>query len=633
MLTFTLTNRLLFVLALSLALISTAADQVVAQEYKEPPLGPGEDYLTHIKDWWNIKEGDLRNLPDGYYLVHIGGEALALDLVKKGDSFVAEGGIRAGSEPVHICTEGIFQGTEMLFDVVAKVQKTDDFSPTLKYLGEPFKFLHLNIRDYDNSFYRIRMAAFDKESIGACIDALPIISDRLRVLDTQNKEERKITGATTGSKIEVIPADTPEAEPVMEMSVLTDQTDAAANGSFSSKHTTKGNEENLLDENSYFLRATLVYRDNITIDNFDNHGRNGCNAPTAKMRMRTVVRDSKPFQIKRGSLSRLANDIWPWRTGANTYTPSGKARFDRDVAKYNKDIDDELSRIMAKPYAIDFPPPIVLLHGIRSCYADWEKEGGWTTALLNRRNILNDLGSSMAGLIIFTPSYNYAVDGKWTTIPELKTLRDNMARDVIDQIDNDLGGLLLKDPDPSATPEVYLITHSNGGVVARPISKLKGDNWGIRKIYTLGAPQSGTLLGWSSDYGLADYQMVKYNCVEGGFAADTEVLAIAGNIRKDWFQEPTNHPKQGFGIFMKAYINALGDERQNDGIVYPQGSTHLILCQPHPSDPYRVIQSIRLLGEYPLFHSNNLIAGSPNFLDRGGVQMFEAVIVPDMGLK
>ena len=156
---------------------------------------------------------------------------------------------------------------------------------------------------------------------------------------------------------------------------MTGQSNEFSNGEFSSKNVIKGSEDDLVDGKSYFLRAELYYRDNITVNN------TSCNAP-AKMK-RSVVRDSKPFLIRKGYLRKLVSDIWPWGRGHDTSTPSGKALFDRDVARYNRAIDQEITRIMSQPSNIDFPPPIVLVHGIRSCYTNWNV---WTAALGNRRS-------------------------------------------------------------------------------------------------------------------------------------------------------------------------------------------------------------------------------------------------------
>ena len=159
----------------------------------------------------------------------------------------------------------------------------------------------------------------------------------------------------------------------------------------------------------------------------------------------------------------------------------------------------------------------------------------------------------MAGPITFTPTYDYVVKGKYRTTDELKKLRDKMGVDVISQIERNLADLLAKDTD--TTPEVYLIAHSNGGVVARPISKLKPLSWRIRKIYTLGSPHSGTLLPLAAGYGLSESQMPAFNCIEGGFPLGTNILAIAGNAKTSWLFEP-RHPKEPTASYIKSLLEA-----------------------------------------------------------------------------
>lgn len=628
MLTFKQTFRFLFVLTLLLGHNHLGRCPIFAQDYSEPPIGPGQTYMDPLGEWQDIREGDLRGLPDGYYLTELRQQTyfIRMYLVKKGDSFISSGEIYFKTSITDICAEGEFRNTQILFDEMIQIQavKASSGHPYYRFVRNVTDFPRLDVKEHSSRFTRFRMSFFDKKGISSCTEALPLISNRLRVTDSQIKEKWNITGALEESIIHVIPADEPASKSVMDMQVMTGQSNEFSNGRFSSKNVIKGSEDNLVDGKSYFLRAELYYRDNITVNNTDTYllQTTGCNAP-AKM-IRSVVRDSKPFLIRKGYLRKLVSDIWPWDRGHDTSTPSGKALFDRDVAQYNRAIDQEITRIMSQPSNIDFPPPIVLVHGIRSCYADWNL---WVDALGDRHSASGGQGSQMAGLITFTPAYDYSVKGKYRTTDALKKLRDKMGMNVLSQIERNLAELLAKDTD--TPPEVYLIAHSNGGVVARPISKLKGASWRIRKIYTLGSPHSGTLFPFGSeDYGLSEKQMPAFNCLEGGFPPGTDILAIAGNAKTEWLVvvRPLREPTA-------SYIKSLvGTGHLNDGIVYPQGSTYVILCQKSPTEPFTIIQSFPV-HEYPLCHSNNWAAGcSPNFLDQGGIKMFEAIIARDMGL-
>ena len=600
---------------------------LLAQEYEDPPLPYGQDYTEPLRTWENFKEGALRDLPNGYYSVNTGDQrtyAFNMRIVKKGGSFLLTGGfVSTDIAPLTICATGTFKDSRLLFDEIIKVRGgRDEFGskPVYKFV-ESLSLAEIDLKRHPNSIKQFRMSFFDIDNIAACTEALPLISNRLRVVDSETNEEWNLKGAvglTHQSIVSVISVDVPQSAPVLNMPVLSNQPVEANNGRFSSLNKSSGSEENLVDGKQYFLRATLYYQDNIFFGNrhLYNFQPEGCNAPNDGIIERKVVRDSKPFTIKRGFLRKLVDDGWPWRAGHDTSTPSGKAAFDRDVDKYNQSIDREITRIMTQPTNIDFPPPIVLLHGILSCHEDWGTY--WTTGLGERHVIADDQNSPMAGLITFTPNYDYWVQGQWQTYIELKALRDNMATAVTVQIWRDLHTLLS---DSKTKYEIYLIAHSNGGVVARPLSKIKDQGWTIKKIYTMGSPHSGTLFPMAKDFGLDDDQMTGYNCLEGGFDPETKVAALAGKANTKILLRPIKH---------SAYVRALGEEKFSDGSVYPQGSTYIILCQK-PAKTFSRMQTIPLISESALFHSDSFGAG--NFLDKQGVELFEKVIAPDMGLK
>jgi pimeloyl-ACP methyl ester carboxylesterase len=400
----------------------------------------------------------------------------------------------------------------------------------------------------------------------------PLIWGRVRLKDPEKNDQTwNITGVLEGSTVSVVPADAPDSAPILEMPVTVNQPNKEDNGMFSSKVTSRGKQADLVDGSRYVLKATLKYIDHIEVSNVEiipamdaPYITTGCQAPGSKMEPREVLRHSERFTF---------------------------------------------SKKNPKPQNVDFPPPLILMHGIRSCWSDWN---AWAHHLATRHKTSQNQNSPVEGYITFTPTYDYSIIEDEYTIPMMKRLRETMAKQVVEQITRDVNRLLEKTSD---IPAVTLIAHSNGGVIARVMSKLTGNSWRINKIYTLGSPHSGTRMPVAEDYGLSRKQMLRYNALEGGFSPNSKVLAIGGTAA------------QGCFLPMLTSMPSIGTSCKNDGLVYPHDSSYTI-------ESYRgFFQSNGKTQAFPfresrLYHSPSV--GTPNFLDDGGISMFEALIIPDL---
>lgn len=145
--------------------------------------------------------------------------------------------------------------------------------------------------------------------------------------------------------------------------------------------------------------------------------------------------------------------------------------------------DGSLSVPRGTPYDIRFPPPIAMVHGIRSCYDMWscgdtargDCDANW------------DNFARSKGFITITPSYPWQVrvSNNW----------DALATSVAAQVTSNLRGLVGR-PYDGSFPTWYYIAHSQGGLVGRvltsgslgtiPLTR------SLRKLYLLGTPNSGT---------------------------------------------------------------------------------------------------------------------------------------------
>lgn len=395
-----------------------------------------------------------------------------------------------------------------------------------------------------------------------------LIYGRLRVVDPETKDIwniDKILQSTVEAEkttIKVISKDFPNSPPVMELKVK-------ENGKFSSRNAIKGSEKDLKDGKEYILRATLAYKDYSTIDTTNNL-----------------------------YIGKLFIDRTGGSPPQNGYIPRNSRR-DREIA-----IDRDKS---TEPVNIDYPLPIVLIHGIRSYWDDWK----WFTAHLPARKDKNS--GLFDGFIVFTPTYKFRAGDKTTdTDDEIEQVRQSAVSQINEQLVKACGGLF------STRPKTNFICHSNGGIIVRVFSERFNNS--INKIYTLGSPHSGSnvveLIG--NKYGLDLLQMSKFNVRHKRF--NNYVFAVGGNAR--------------FGL--------------DDGIVAPQDSVfsigyftekkHLFPSsrEPRLADRYNKFDFTRLYKfertkTVPFYHSPR--AGHPNFLDEDAVMIFENIIFPDLGYE
>ncbi len=377
----------------------------------------------------------------------------------------------------------------------------------------------------------------------------PLIAGQLRVVDPQDGNKvwniDKVLQGTTEKDITtvtVIPKDMPD-KPLMILSVDEE-------GKFSSQKTLKGSENSLVDGKEYILRASLKYEDHITVGN-TLIPKIGCAAPPSNKVIRIAIHDVE-LTLKK-----------------------------------------EEPR---KPVNINYPLPIILLHGINACWAGWDI---WASKLLSYQR---DRSALIEGYIVFTPNYQYI--GPIASFHEWGTGQASV------QLMTDLSSLF------NIKPQVNLICHSNGGVIARLLSRIAFGSF-INKIYTLGTPYTGTKLPGAKLYRLSFDQMGKFNEVYPNFGSNVtpnKVFAISGEA---------NNGLIG-GI--------LTTDEPNDGIVYPQQSSYSIFS--FSQDLLGTLLDLKHVVTFnfhpvPFFHSNP--PGSPAYLDEAGVSpLLETLIISDL---
>lgn len=453
----------------------------------------------------------------------------------------------------------------------------------------------------------------DKAELVGNMEGCPLITGRLRVVDQQDTSkiwniDRVLQGKTENdtTTVSVLSKSSPD-KTIMVLAVN-------EKGEFSSKKPIRGSETNLINGQEYVLRATLVYKDHITVNNIDSSlDTTGCEPPNFNYFPRKSIRDSQPFIINR--------------------------------------------KASAKPINIDYPLPIVLLHGIRSCYKDWVS---WTDCVPRRdcepklskdcgyrkdcNPLLKHVSSSGAyeGFIVFTPNYTFRYPQFQITDKEAVALRNLGASQIYEQVSTDLNDLFT-----TTKPQAYFICHSNGGVVARIFSLLHGSM--MRKIYTMGSPHSGTVLELEL-YSLNFRTMSEYNRRYPHFRKGIPILALGGignrgnaDERNDGIVYPH---KSVFNIGFFVY-DLVGETRcgtrnrrftvydvpfiapDSDKIFYKKDLPKPI-CKLPDFDPPTAFPSRNV----PLFYHADPrlgIAGHPNFLDVAAPPMvFDAIIFPDM---
>lgn len=323
------------------------------------------------------------------------------------------------------------------------------------------------------------------------------------------------------------------------------------NGAFSSKKALKGVESDLVEGKKYILRTSLRYRDNINVGNTLIPFVLGCGSPDSNKVIRTAVRE-------------------------------------KEITLRKQDSD--------KPVNIDYPLPVILVHGINACWAGWDI---WTSHLLNYQR---DKDSRVEGYIVFTPSYDYI--GPTIT-------HEKGAIQTHEQLMADLDGLF------HIKPKLNLICHSNGGVIARILSYMSFGDY-MNRIYTLGTPYTGTMLPGAQLYILSFRQMLSFNRRYPRFGTDVKVVAISGTAN--------DGPIAGI-------LTGFFTGQPNDGIVYPQPLSHMIISfnfDPFSEDPFGLrIPLVFKLNPVPLYHSAPY---SPTFLSEEGYsQVFNKFIFPGLG--
>ena len=125
---------------------------------------------------------------------------------------------------------------------------------------------------------------------------------------------------------------------------------------------------------------------------------------------------------------------------------------------------------------INFPRPLVMVHGFLDCYSKWYSQVPDTW----------DGAARAAGFLSFTPNYEWW--GDQTSWPQ-------KADQVATQIASDIQGLVSGASGSNVPAPFDLVTHDMGGLVARAM--LCGDTGGSLKsmagdIFMMGAPNSGT---------------------------------------------------------------------------------------------------------------------------------------------
>ena len=123
--------------------------------------------MDPLGEWQDIREGDLRGLPDGYYSAELRQQTyvIGMYLVKKGDSFISNGAIYSHTSITEICAEGEFRSTQILFDEMIQIQEVKASSgyPYYRFVRNVIDFPRTYVKDHSNRFIRLRMSFIDKK--------------------------------------------------------------------------------------------------------------------------------------------------------------------------------------------------------------------------------------------------------------------------------------------------------------------------------------------------------------------------------------------------------------------------------------------------------------------------------------
>ncbi|MGE5340611.1 MAG: hypothetical protein ACM3SY_03935 [Candidatus Omnitrophota bacterium] len=181
---------------------------------------------------------------------------------------------------------------------------------------------------------------------------------------------------------------------------------------------------------------------------------------------------------------------------AGTQAPKGGKLIRQSIRKISRVKIEKKNPV----FDIQFPPPIILVHGILSGWTRWDS---WVSNLLNQ------------GYIVFTPNHDFFMKGK-----------EDEAAQLDRQSSLDLGHMFQDN-----TPNVFFICHSEGGIVMRVLVN-RYPTWNkkrIKGIFTLGTPHSGTDCFGARLFGLDTCSMIyDFNPAYPNFNG-IPVYAIAGH--------------------------------------------------------------------------------------------------------
>ncbi len=140
-----------------------------------------------------------------------------------------------------------------------------------------------------------------------------------------------------------------------------------------------------------------------------------------------------------------------------------------------------------KTVNLDFPPPIVMVHGVKSCYEKW-----YSTEVDAQTKYWDNFVRARGG-ITFTPNY----------VSYLPTSWPQRAKQLQNQIEYNFGRLSRDIETRHRYPAWFLVAHSMGGLTARALvyqNEAVALTAALQKLYLLGTPNSGAYGRWYAYY-------------------------------------------------------------------------------------------------------------------------------------
>ena len=192
-----------------------------------------------------------------------------------------------------------------------------------------------------------------------------------------------------------------------------------------------------------------------------------------------------------------------------------------DKAVSSAHLTVELSEVGTRPVEIGFAPPLIMLHGVLSCFRKWydaQPPERWDNA------------ARAAGYISFTPGWSWGAEVAW----------EQASGQVLEQTARDLAGLSVASSSAAGTnlPMPYaVVAHDAGGLLARAIAAgSRGSEplvQSARAIYLMGTPNSGSdwIMGGGEHSPVSVNSVVRrFNEVYPDFGSKGgNVYALAGN--------------------------------------------------------------------------------------------------------